>query len=163
MMRIRGKIMMFREMRRIDRKISDDQAKDLLKNNTYGVMSTIGADGYPYGVPLNYVFFNDAIYFHCAADGHKFDNISRDNKISFCVVGQIQVLPDKFSTKYESVIIFGRATEIFDNEKNIYLAELINKYSADYIEQGKEYIQKGSRNTKVVKLSIEHISGKARR
>ena len=106
MMRIRGKIMMFREMRRIDRKISDDQAKDLLKNNTYGVMSTIGADGYPYGVPLNYVFFNDAIYFHCAADGHKFDNISRDNKISFCVVGQTQVIM-----------------------KNIYLAELINKYS----------------------------------
>ena len=79
------------------------------------------------------------------------------------MVGETQVLPDKFSTKYESVIIFGRATEIFDNEKNIYLAELINKYSADYIEQGKEYIQKGSRNTKVVKLSIEHISGKARR
>ncbi len=155
--------MTFREMRRMDRKISDNQARELLKNNTYGVLSTIGVDGYPYGVPLNYVFFNDAIYFHCAADGHKSDNIASDNKISFCVVGQTQVLPDKFSTKYESVIIFGRATEIFDAEKNIYLSELINKYSADYIEQGKEYIQKASTNTKVVKLSIEHISGKARR
>lgn len=155
--------MTFREMRRMDRKISDNQARELLKNNTYGVLSTIGVDGYPYGVPLNYVFFNDAIYFHCATDGHKSDNIASDNKISFCVVGQTQVLPDKFSTKYESVIIFGRATEIFDAEKNIYLSELINKYSADYIEQGKEYIQKASTNTRVVKLSIEHISGKARR
>ena len=58
--------MTFREMRRMDRKISDNQARELLKNNTYGVLSTIGVDGYPYGVPLNYVFFNDAIYFHCA-------------------------------------------------------------------------------------------------
>ncbi|WP_110956067.1 pyridoxamine 5'-phosphate oxidase family protein [Anaerosinus massiliensis] len=154
---------MFREMRREDRKINDDEVKQILENNTYGILSTMCDDGYPYGVPVSYIYLNNAIYFHGAAAGQKFDNIVRNNKVSFCVIGQTRTLPDKFSTKYESVIIFGRAIEIFDNEKDKILSEIINKYSKDYIEEGKIYIRKASKATRVIKISMEHISGKSRK
>lgn len=154
---------MFREMRRKDRELKNDEVIEILKNNTYGILSTVSENGYPYGVPISYIFFNNSIYFHGAIEGHKLDNILSNNKVSFCVVGQTCILPDKFSTKYESVIVFGRAIEVFDDEKNMALLEILNKYSPDYIEQGKEYIEKASKGTKVTKISIEHISGKAKR
>ena len=154
---------MFIEMRRKDRKLEDNEVVEILKDNNYGILSTVSEDGYPYGVPISYVYFNNSIYFHGAIKGHKFDNISNNDKVSFCVVGQTQILPDKFITKYESVIIFGRAIEVFDDEKDTALLEILNKYSPDYIEQGKEYTKKASKATRVAKICIEHISGKARR
>lgn len=154
---------MFREMRRKDRELKNDEVIDILKNSDYGILSTVSEDGYPYGVPVSFVFFNNSIYFHGAIEGHKLDNILNNGKVSFCVVGQTYILPDKFSTKYESVIVFGMANEIFDDEKNTILLEILNKYSPDYIEKGKEYIKNASKATKVIKISIEHISGKARR
>lgn len=154
---------MIREMRRKDRELKKDEAIEILEKNTYGVLSTTSEDGYPYGVPINHIYSNGSIYFHCAVEGHKLDNIKNNDKVSFCVVGTAQILPDKFSTEYESVIVFGRAMEVSDDEKNRVLIEIINKYAADYIEQGKEYIQKSSKASKVLKINIEHISGKARR
>lgn len=154
---------MFRELRRKDREIKDTEAIEILKNCDYGILSTVSENGYAYGVPISYVYMSNSIYFHCAKEGHKLDNIRNNNRVSFCVVGQTCILPDKFSTKYESVIIFGRAEEVFDDEKNIVLLEILNKYSQDYIEEGKEYIKKSGTGTKVIKIDIEHISGKARR
>ncbi|GAA0086402.1 pyridoxamine 5'-phosphate oxidase family protein [Clostridium sp. CTA-7] len=154
---------MFKEMRRKDREIEALEAIEVLKKCEYGILSTVDENGYPYGVPLSYVYANDSIYFHSAVEGHKLENIKKNDKVSFCVVGQTDVLPDKFSTKYESVIIFGRAKEVFDDEKNAALLELINKYSADYIEKGKTYIKNANDKTKVIKISIDHISGKGRR
>ncbi|WP_195431007.1 pyridoxamine 5'-phosphate oxidase family protein [Clostridium sp. D46t1_190503_E9] len=154
---------MFKEIRRKDRKIETSEAIDILKKCEYGILSTVDENGYPYGVPLSYVYANNAIYFHSAVEGHKLENIKNNDKVSFCVVGQTDLLPDKFSTKYESVIIFGRAKEVFQDEKNEAFLELINKYSKDYIEKGKGYIKNASAKTKVIKLSIDYISGKARR
>ena len=154
---------MNREMRRKDRKIKDDDIIEILKNNSYGILSTVSEDGYPYGVPVSYAYFNNSIYFHGAVSGHKYDNISNNDKVSFCVVGKTQILPSEFSTKYESVIIFGRALEIFNDEKNLALLEILKKYSSDYIEQGKEYIIKAGKATRVIKISIEQASGKAKR
>ncbi len=154
---------MFREMRRKDRELKKDEAIEILKRNDYGVLSTIGENGYPYGVPVNFVFLNNSIYFHCATEGHKLDNILYNGKVSFCVVGETAILPEKFSTNFESAIVFGRAEEVFDDEKGTALIEILNKYSSDYIEEGKEYIKKASKFTKVIKINIEHISGKARR
>ncbi|MTI58747.1 MAG: pyridoxamine 5'-phosphate oxidase family protein [Firmicutes bacterium] len=154
---------MFREMRRKDRELKNDEVIEILKNSDYGILSTISQNGYPYGVPISFVFFNNSIYFHGATEGHKLDNILNNSKVSFCVVGQTCILPDKFSTKYESVIVFGMAVDVLDDEKNTALLEILNKYSPNYIAKGKEYIKNASKATKVIKISIEHISGKARR
>lgn len=154
---------MFRGLRRQDRQIEKNQTIDILEKANYGVLSTVDDNGQPYGVPLNYVYEKGALYFHCAIEGYKLDNIKNNSKVSFCVVGHENVLPDKFSTDYESVIIFGRAEEVFDDEKNRALLGLIDKYSPDYMEKGKEYIIKLECRTKVIKVNIEHISGKARK
>lgn len=154
---------MIREMRRKDKKLTIDESIEILKNNAYGVLSTVSENGYPYGVPVNYIYFNNSIYFHGADKGHKLDNISNDDRVSFCVVGDTKVLPDQFNTKYESVIVFGRVTEVNKDEKSMALIEFLKKYSEDFMEKGKEYIQEAGKVTKVMKINIDHISGKAKK
>ena len=75
---------MFKEMRRKERSIDNQQAIELLKKGQYGVLSTVGENGYAYGIPLNYAYHEGNIYFHCAAEGSKLDNIAYNNKVSFC-------------------------------------------------------------------------------
>src|SRR5689334_11917769 len=102
---------MHHELRRKDRGLDEPEARELLERGEYGVLSSCGPDGQPYGIPLSYCVIGDAIYFHCALEGHKLENIVADSRVSFCVVGTTEVLPDKFSTRYESVIVSGRAAE----------------------------------------------------
>lgn len=154
---------MFREMRRSEREINAQEAIELLERCEFGVLSSKGADGYAYGVPLNYVYVDNVIYFHCALTGHKLDNIRDNNKVSFCVVGGTEIIPDKFSTRYESAIVFGTAEEVYDREKESALRSLISKYASQYTESGEEYIRNSGNVTKVVKIDIQHITGKARR
>ena len=151
------------ELRRKDRGITESEARELLERGEYGVFSTISADGAPYGVPLSYCVIGNAVYFHCALEGHKLDNIIADDRASFCVVGATELLPDKFSTRYESVIISGRAAEVFDAEKQLALEGLVAKYSAGFCREGLRYIASDSHTTRVVRLGIDAISGKARR
>lgn len=151
---------MFREMRRKDRQLNNDEAQNILQNNTYGILSTVSQDGYPYGVPISYVFSNNSIYIHSAMKGHKLDNIFYNNKVSFTVVGKTCLLPEQFSTNFESVIVFGKAIEVFDEEKYNALLKFIDKYSPNFIEQGKEYIDKAGKATRAIKIEIDHITGK---
>lgn len=154
---------MFREMRRKDREIYNEEIIEILKNSDYGILSTVGQNGYPYGVPASFVFVNDSIYIHSASEGHKIDNILYNSRVSFCVVGQTCILPDKFSFKYESVILFGIVNEVFNDEKNIALLEMLKKYSPGYLDKGREYIKNSNKETRVIKISIEHCTGKAHR
>ncbi|EQK46576.1 hypothetical protein LPC27_14660 [Paraclostridium bifermentans] len=91
----------------------------------------------------------------------KLENINYNNKVSFCVVGKTCVIPEKFSTKYESTILFGEANEVFGEEKNEALIEILKKYSPDFIDKGKLYIKNAGDKTKVIKININKISGKA--
>ncbi len=153
---------MFKLMRRIDRQLTTEAIQDLLKNGSYGILSTIGSNGYPSPTPLNYVYYQDSIYLHSAVEGQKLENISQCEKVSFCVVGEVELLPDKFSTKYQSVVIYGKATEVLADEKDAALQQFIIKYSSQFLEQGKQYIQKAIGATRVIKIDIEHLTGKAR-
>jgi nitroimidazol reductase NimA-like FMN-containing flavoprotein (pyridoxamine 5'-phosphate oxidase superfamily) len=114
-------------------------------------------------VPLSYVYKSDRIYFHCAVNGHKLDNITNNPKVSFSVVGNTKVLPDKFATEYESTVVFGVAKEIVGAERHCALVWLLEKYCPDFIEEGEQYIQQKDKATKVIKIEISHVSGKARR
>lgn len=152
-----------RELRRKDRAITDDEAIAILNKAEYGVLSTISPDGKPYGVPLSFCIIENCIYFHCAIEGRKIDNIEKNNSVSFCAVGNTEILPDKFGTKYESVIVSGEVVEIFDDNKQIALKGLIKKYSSNYFSKGLEYIDTLKTKTRVFKIRITHLSGKARR
>ena len=154
--------MSFREMRRKDRQVYDDLINEILGKGEYGVISLTGENGYPYGVPVNYAYHNDGIYIHCAKIGHKLDAIKKDSRASFCVVIDTEIIPADFTTNYKSVIAFGTAKEIEGDEKKMALMLLIKKYSPAFLEKGRDYVNKEATGTVIIKISIEHIAGKAR-
>ena len=154
---------MTKPMRRADRAIPESEAQRILQVGEYGILSTVSGDGQPYGLPVSYACTGDAIYFHCALEGHKLDNLRSSNRVSFCVVGQTQVLPDRFSTNYESAIVFGQAFEVTGDEKHTGLVELLKKYSPGFIDKGLEYINRDGGKARVYKILIKALTGKARR
>lgn len=157
----------FEEVRRQDRLLDTEQITSLLENGEYGILSMgPDANGYAYGVPLSFAYSpdNKSIYFHSALEGKKFKVLATHSKVSFCIVGSTKVLPSKFSTMYQSVIVFGSIeAEISDTEKREALQLLILKYSPDYIESGEKYIDKLFEKTAVLKLDIIHMTGKSRK
>jgi hypothetical protein len=152
-----------REMRRNDRQMAQSEAEALLLDGEYGVLAVLGDEDYPYAVPLSYAYEDGAIYFHSAMEGHKLDGLRRHSKVSFSVVGDTEVVPGKFSTNYESVIAFGQAVELEGEEKQIALMVLIRKYAPDFLEKGERYVNHSGKDSIVVKVTIDHMTGKARR
>ena len=147
-------------MRKIERQMNDLEALELLKQCKYGILSTCGEDNQPYGIPLSYVVIDKNIYFHCAGVGTKLDNIRVNDKVSFTVVGKTEVLQEKFTTQYESVIAFGRAVMLKEEEKYEPLMEFIKKYSPEFIEEGQLYIDKAKGITTLIKIEIYSFNGK---
>lgn len=154
---------MHRPVRRQDRTIDRNEAIHLLAECEHGILATVGADGQPYAVPLSYVYQDERIYFHCATEGHKLDNIRANPAVSFCVVGKTQTLPREFGTEYESAVAFGTASEVEGEEKRAALIKLLEKYSADFLASGSKYIDGKIDRTHVIRIDVAHISGKARR
>ena len=152
-----------KELRRKDRAITKEEAIALLNKAEYGVLSTVNENGKPYGVPLNFCIIDLCIYFHCAIEGQKIDNIKQNKSVSFCVVGNTEILPDKFGTKYESVIVSGGVEEVFDINKQIALKGLLQKYSPEFFDKGLKYIEDLGEKTRVFKITINKLTGKARK
>ncbi len=150
-------------MRRKDRAITDTEAFEILEKGEYGFLSTASVDHEPYGVPIHYCLMDRCIYFHCALEGRKISNIIANPRVSFCVVGRTEILPDKFATRYESCIVQGRASESFGEEKQSALEGILEKYSSRYIADGLKYIERQNDKTRVFQISIETVTGKARR
>lgn len=148
-----------RTARDINKQVSRDAAMNILNNAEYGVLSTVDKAGQPYGVPLNYIVLDDAIYLHCALEGHKLDNISDNNRVSFTVIGYSEIVPAAFTAKYESVVVFGKANLTDEPEKVNMLRKLIQRYSSDFQEKGLKVIDAFKDKCTVIRIDIEHISG----
>lgn len=151
---------MFRKMRRFKQQLTEDEAVKILKNSKSGVLAVNGDGGYPYTVPLNFVYTDSKIYFHCAKSGHKLDAIKNDSKVSFCVIAEDKVDSEKLTTLFKSVIVFGKA-KIMENEAEIKLAMTAFglKYNNDINAVEKE-IQREWNGLCCVEIEIEHITGK---
>lgn len=153
---------MFREMRRKKQLLSQAETIEILQTCTSGVLAVSGDEGYPYAVPLSYAYEDGKLYFHMAKDGHKLDGIVRNDKVSFCVIQQDQVMPQTFTTHYRSAIVFGQARILTeDTDKRHALECLAQKYSPDLPEQGQAEIEMDWNRVLAVELVIEHMSGKA--
>ncbi len=154
--------MMFRDMRRNKQCLSEREAVEILKRNTSGTLSLLGDDGYPYGVPLSYVYEDGKLYFHSATSGHKIDAIQNYEKASFCVVDQDEIVPKEYTTYYKSVIVFGTVRLVEDESRmREILTSLAMKYCAEYAQGISAEIEKFINNMAVLELSISHITGKA--
>jgi len=152
---------MFREMRRKKQLLSVELTEQILMNESTGVLGVSGDDGYPYTVPLNYVYENREIYFHCAKAGHKFDSIKNNRKVSFCVISKDDIIPEKFTTYFRSVIVFGRAVEIEEDGEKLRVMRLLgSKYAPGLDEAGDKAIQRAWNILCVMKVKVEHMTGK---
>ena len=151
---------MFRELRKKKRELSKEDTIKVLKEGREGVLSTISENGYPYGIAVNYVYHNNCIYFHCANKGHKLDNISQNNKVSFFVNSNITIIPQDFTTHYKSAVVFGRAFITTDDEKRNAIIAIGEKYSHPHMEEGLKYIDKAINALTIVKIEIDHLTGK---
>lgn len=151
------------EMRRKERAADLKTAEQILENAEYGVLSTVGSDRFPYGVPLNFAYDGKKIYFHCAKNaGHKQDNLDYSDKICFTVVDNPQVIAEKLTTKYESAVVFGTA-EKTENNKRYALELLAKKYAPDLPDIGRSEIEKYYNVTDIYEISIIKISAKVNR
>ena len=152
---------MFREMRRKKQLLSHEESLEILDRATSGVLAVDGDDGYPYAVPLSYVRHNDKILFHCAGSGHKLDAIARNPKVSFCVTGRDDIVPEEFTTYFRSVIVFGTIRILEDAaEKRSALETLAARYSPDHEQGWLKEIDTLFKQTCVLELAIEHMTGK---
>lgn len=152
----------FRPMRRRRQQLPDDESVGILRQGTHGVLSLSDAGGYPYGVPLSYVYSEGKIYFHCATRGHKTELLERDNRVSFCVVAADDVRPGEFTTYFKSVIAFGRARIISDDaEKMAALRLLSDRYCHDIPDDMEEAeIRRFFKALDMIELTIDHMTGK---
>ena len=153
---------MFRQMRRFKQQISGEECIRILKEQPRGVLSMIGDDGYPYGVPLDHWYSetDNKLYFHCAKEGHKLDAIASSDKVSYCVMDEGYRKDGEWALNINSVVVFGRMRIVEDEEKKKEICiSLCKKFTDD-----EEYLQKELKNAfprvNCLELTIEHMTGK---
>ena len=153
---------MFREMLRKKQALSLEECKEILKTETRGVLSVMGENGYPYGMPMN-PFYNEedgCIYFHCGKAGHRLDALKENNKVSFCVYDKGFRRENEWAWNVKSVIVFGRMDVLSDTKLIMDICEKLSyKFTDDtaYIEKE---LKESTKNTLLLRLTPEHISGK---
>ena len=152
---------MFREMLRKNQALPIEACVEILENEKRGVLSVIGDDGYPYGMPMNHYYKDGMLYFHCGRKGHRIDAIAKNPKVSYCVHDSGVMRDDGWSYDVKSVIIFGRA-EICDDAGTV--AEICTELSRRFVSD-EDYIAREVKSalsaTVLIRLIPEHISGKA--
>lgn len=148
-------------MRRTRQKLSDAEVKRILTESTSGVLSVIDKDGYPYSVPLSFVYIYNKIFFHSAKEGHKIEAIENNDKASFCIIDMDDVKPEKYLTNYKSVIVFGKVKVVTDdNVKMLAIDALAEKYYPNHPIEKQNEISNFRDSFLMIELDAEHISGK---
>lgn len=152
---------MFREMRRKNQLLSEEEVLRILNSENAGVLSLIGDEGYPYGVPISYVYSDGVFYFHSAKSGHKIDAIKNNQKASFTIIEKNTIVKEEYTTYFRSIIAFGKIS-IIENEEEKFdtLFKLADKFNPGDIERHKKEIDKGINSLLMIKFEIKHITGK---
>lgn len=153
---------MFRELTRINKKLSMEECVHVLKTEKRGVLSVNGDNDYPYGMPMNH-WYNEEdgkIYFHCGNVGHRLDALKKDNKVSFCVYDEGYCKPGQWALNIKSVIVFGKIEVVNDPDR---IKDITTKLSHKFT-QDEEYIRAEIENhahrTLLLELTPEHVCGK---
>ncbi len=152
---------MIYKMRRFKQKLQHSEIERILHNNSSGVLAIIDESGFPYAVPLSFVYANGNIYFHSAKTGHKIDAIKNCDKAAFCIIDKDDVQPEKYTTFYKSVIAFGKIEIIDDSDEILFaIKEIGEKYHPNHDNDLQNEIAKSKSSFLIIRLSIQHITGK---
>lgn len=153
---------MFRELVRKKKQISMEECIRILKSEPRGVLSVLGDDDYPYGMPMNH-FYNKEdgkIYFHCGKMGHRLDALKKHNKVSFCVYDEGYRKDGEWALNIKSVIVFGRMKGVDDLDRVIHISEKLSRKFTEDEAYIKEEIEKYAKQTLLLELTPEYICGK---
>lgn len=153
---------MFRKMRRFKQELSKDECIEVLKNEPRGVLSVLGDDGYPYGIPMDHWYDEESgnLYFHGAKEGHKLDAISKCDKVSYCVYDQGYRKDGEWALNIKSVVVFGRLHPVTDADTTLKACKnLCQKFTDDpkYLEYE---LTHSLPRVLCLELIPEHMTGK---
>ena len=154
---------MFAEIRRKDKAKTTEDAQRILKQAPYGVVATTLENGYPYAVPVSHIYEDNAIYFHSANAGQKFEALLRNPKVSFTVMGgSPQVQPGKFTVFYSSAIAFGTVSVVQDEAEEKRALHLITQKFDPGVSLQDEatYTQSHRGKFCVFRITIQHLTAK---
>ena len=152
---------MFDKIRRFKQELNQSEVERILQSNTSGVLALMDGNGYPYSVPLSYVYSNGKIYFHSAKAGHKIDAVNNCKKATFCIIDKDDVQPEKYTTFYKSVIAFGSVEVVDDKEESLFAIKALGeKYYPKHGTELQTEIEKYESAFLIIKFEIEHITGK---
>ena len=154
--------MVFREMRRKKQALSQQEIAQILQQETSGVLALIGDEVYPYAVPISYVYDGEKLYFHSANRGHTLDAIQQNAKASFCVVAKDTVVPEEYTTYFQSVIVFGQIRLIQDERaKRAAIEKLAGKYAPEATTMELEQeINREWNPLCLLEMTIDHVTEK---
>ena len=153
---------MFRKMRRFKQQISEEECLEILRQEPRGVLSVMGDDGYPYGIPLNHWYSDEdgKLYFHGARAGHRIDAVQACDKVSYCVWDSGYRREGEWALNIRSVIVFGRMRSVTDEEKvREICTKLTLKFTDDRAYLGQE-LKKDLSRTLCLELEPEYMTGK---
>ena len=153
---------MFYKMRRKAQELSFEETETVLLRGTSGILALAGDKAFPYAVPLSYVYDGEHIYFHSATEGHKIDAIQRNPNASFAVIDQDEVIPEKYTSAYRSVIVFGSVRIIEDEEEKLAsIRKLAVRYAPNNTEERHtDEIERQWDRFCMIEMSIAHMTGK---
>ena len=154
---------MFRELTRKNKELTMEECVHILKTEKRGVLSVIGDNNYPYGMPMNHFYNEDdgKIYFHCGKTGHRQDALKKENKVSFCTYDEGYRNQGEWALNVKSVIVFGRMAIVDDMDKIVNITtKLSHKFTRDD-EYIRAEIENYAKATLLLELTPEHICGKS--
>lgn len=151
---------MFRPMRRFKQQLENEKCIEILKNEPRGVLAVLGDNGYPYTVPLDFVYENGRLYFHCAKEGHKLDAIKKHEKASFCVLDKGVKSESDWSYFFNSVICFGKVKILSEKKDILEKAKLLGMKYYPSEDEVDDEVKKFAERVCVIEMEIEHMSGK---
>ena len=158
---------MFRPVRRIKNALGEEATKEILRSARRGVLAVNGDGGYPYAIPINYLYDEETgkIYFHGAKAGHKADSINKCDKVCFTAYGDEIIREEVWAPFMRSAVVFGRCRVIEDRAQTLILVIYVPHHPA-HVTVGTserladEEIAASGKAVRMYEIDIEHMSGK---
>jgi len=154
-------------LRRTARGLDDQTALGLFERTTWGVLSTVGLEGLPYGAPINHVLDQSGakpcLYFHTPLAGRRITNLRHNPEASFVVVENVGTIPGTFSAAYMSAIAEGPVEFVEDPAaKREVLRLFAARLAPEEAKPGEDYIESRVHEVAILKMNVEFLCGKGR-
>ena len=151
-------------MRRKDREMDEAFALSVLDRCAYMTLAMRDGRGDPYCIPVSAVREGDVLYFHCAPEGEKADCLRACPRVCLSAVGETRLVPENFSTEYESAVVRGTAEEVTEEREKIHALRLIClRYAPGNMAGFDAAVERSLSRTGIWKITMEQVTGKRKK